>query len=94
MTAPKVSVIMPILNEERHLKDAVAMVLGQDYAGELEVVLALGPSRDRTTAVAAELASADGRVHTVPNPSGRTPDALNAAIAASNGNNAQRCRAG
>nr|WP_043649786.1 glycosyltransferase family 2 protein [Terracoccus sp. 273MFTsu3.1] len=76
---------MPILNEERHLRDAVAMILAQDYSGPLEVVLALGPSTDRTDEVAAELAAADARVHVVANPSGRTPDGLNAAIGASSG---------
>lgn len=80
-----VSVIMPILNEERHLRDAVAMILAQDYPGSLEVVLALGPSTDRTDVVAAELAAADPRVRLVANPTGRTPDALNAAIGASTG---------
>ena len=30
---PSVSVVMPILNEERHLEEAVEAVLGQDYAG-------------------------------------------------------------
>ena len=80
---PAVSVVMPILNEERHLEEAVAAVLGQDYAGPVEVVLALGPSRDRTDEIAAALAAADPRVHTVPNPSGRTPEALNAALGAS-----------
>ena len=59
------------------------MILAQDYAGPLEVVLALGPSKDRTDEVAAELAAADPRVRTVANPSGKTPNALNAAIAAS-----------
>ena len=76
---------MPVLNEERHLADSVAQVLDQDWQGDLEVVLALGPSKDRTGDVAAELAAADRRVITVANPSGRTPDALNAAIAASSG---------
>ncbi|CAN7457555.1 glycosyltransferase family 2 protein [Terrabacter sp. LjRoot27] len=76
---------MPILNEERHLRDAVAMILAQDYPGPLEVVLALGPSTDRTDEVAAELAAADARVRVVANPTGRTPDALNAAIGASTG---------
>lgn len=85
LALPTVSVILPILNEERHLGDAVRMILGQDYAGDLEVVLALGPSRDRTDQVAAELVASDSRVRTVPNPSGRTPDGLNAAIAASSG---------
>ncbi|WP_181788566.1 glycosyltransferase family 2 protein, partial [Streptomyces phytophilus] len=86
-TAPAVSVIMPVLNEERHLREAVRHILEQDYAGDLEVVIALGPSADRTDAIAAELVreSADGRrrVQTVPNPTGRTPAGLNAAIEAS-----------
>src|SRR6185312_14784560 len=80
---PSISVVMPIPNEERHLEEAVAAVLGQDYEGLLEVVLALGPSRDRTDEIAARLSRADPRVRTVPNPTGRTPAALNAAIATS-----------
>lgn len=77
------SVVMPVLNEERHLASAVRHVLSQDYPGELEVVLAVGPSGDRTQEVADGLAAADPRVKVVPNPSGRTPSGLNAAIAAS-----------
>ncbi|MFI0938012.1 glycosyltransferase family 2 protein [Streptomyces sp. NPDC021020] len=80
---PAVSVIMPVLNEERHLRNSVRHILEQDYPGELEVVIALGPSADRTDAIAAELVAEDLRVHTVPNPTGRTPAALNAAIKAS-----------
>jgi len=80
---PAVSVVLPVLNEERHLRAAVASVLNQGYGGELEVVLALGPSTDRTDAVAAELAAADPRVRSVPNPTGRTPEGLNLAVAAS-----------
>ena len=34
---------MPVLDEERHLVEAVTGVLDQDYGGELELVLALGP---------------------------------------------------
>ncbi|MFJ1758461.1 glycosyltransferase [Kitasatospora sp. NPDC088134] len=79
---PAVSVIMPVLNEERHLRTAVHHILGQEYGGELEVVIALGPSTDRTDAIAAELVAEDPRVRTVPNPTGRTPAGLNAAIRA------------
>ena len=39
---------MPVLNEERHLAEAVAGVLDQDYPGDLELLLALGPSHDGT----------------------------------------------
>lgn len=80
---PRVSVVMPVLNERRHLKHAVEAILAQDYQGELEVVLALGPSTDGTDEIAVELAAADARVRTVPNPTGLTPCGLNAAIAAS-----------
>jgi succinoglycan biosynthesis protein ExoA len=79
---PPVSVIMPILNEERYLADAVTRVLEQDYPGEFELVLALGPSSDRTDEIARQLAAGDARVRLVDNPAGRTPNALNIAIKA------------
>ena len=79
---PGVSVVMPVLNEERHLAAAVRRVLAQDYPGELEVVLAVGPSRDRTHEIADELVAVDPRIRVVDNPAGRTPHALNLGVAA------------
>src|SRR4051812_32687356 len=84
-TWPSVSVVVPVLNEERHLEAAVTNVLDQEYLGPMEVVLAVGPSRDRTADVAARLARRDARVHVVDNPTGRTPAGLNAGIKASTG---------
>ncbi|GAA1556273.1 succinoglycan biosynthesis glycosyltransferase ExoA [Kribbella sancticallisti] len=78
---PPVSVVMPVLNEERHLEEAVGRVLDQEYPGELEVVLAIGPSKDKTHAIAARLAEADKRITIVDNPSGKTPAGLNTGIA-------------
>lgn len=80
--SPPVSVIMPLLNEESHLPDAVAAVTGQGYPGEFEIVLAVGPGSDDTLGVARRLAERDPRITVVENPSGRTPDALNRAVAA------------
>jgi glycosyltransferase involved in cell wall biosynthesis len=80
---PAVSVIMPVLNEERHLAEAVEAILSQEYPGELELVLAIGPSRDRTQEIAEKLAADDPRIIVVPNPTGRTPQGLNASIKAS-----------
>lgn len=80
---PSVSVIMPILNEERGLRDAVTSILRQDYPGGLEVVLAIAPCTDDTWGVARALAAEDPRVRLVENPTGRTPDGLNAALEAS-----------
>lgn len=81
-TATGISVVMPILNEERHLAHSVEAVLSQPAPGPVEVILAVGPSTDRTHEVAEQLAADDARVRLVDNPSGRTPDALNAALAA------------
>jgi succinoglycan biosynthesis protein ExoA len=74
---------MPVRNEERNLEDAVRHVLGQEYPGYTEVVLAVGPSRDRTAEIAAQLAASDPRVTVVPNPTGQIPNAVNLAIKAS-----------
>jgi glycosyltransferase involved in cell wall biosynthesis len=72
---------MPVLNEASYLLAAVKAILSQDYPGEIHVVLALGPSTDETDAVAAQLCQLDSRVTTIANPSGRTPEGLNAALA-------------
>ena len=79
---PDVAVVMPVLNEENYLEAAVLAILSQDYSGQIQVVLALGPSNDRTDDVAARIVSGDARVSSVANPTGRTPEGLNAALAA------------
>jgi len=83
MSEPAVSVIIPVLNEERFLKQSVQAILNQNYSGELEVILALGPSKDQTDKIAQEL-SQDKRIKLVENPSGKTASALNNAIKKSN----------
>ncbi|MDX6340428.1 MAG: hypothetical protein QOH87_566 [Trebonia sp.] len=81
-TLPAVSVVMPVLNEEKHLAESVAAVLGQEYPGGFELVLAIGPGKDRTEAIARQLAAADRRITVVPNPSGQIASAMNAAVKA------------
>ena len=73
---------MPVLNEENYLAAAVQAILDQNYPGGMSIALAIGPSQDRTQQVAEELAAKDPRIVVVPNSTGRTPDGLNAAIAA------------
>jgi len=80
---PAVSYVMPVLNEQGYLADAVAAVLAQQYPAEQEVVIALGASTDRTTAIAHELAASDDRIILVDNPVSDIPVSLNLAIAAS-----------
>lgn len=67
MTAPEVSVVIPVYNEEEILADSVAD-LQRGFAAiglaAYEIWLAENGSRDRTAALAAELAAADPRVRT------------------------------
>ena len=79
---PGVSVVMPVLNEERHLAAAVRRVQEQDYPGPLEVIVVVGPGNDRTRQIADDLAATDLRVRVVDNPASRTPHALNLGIGA------------
>ena len=80
MKFPGVSVVLPILNEERFLEHAIEAILEQKYPGDLEVILALGPSRDRTNEIAQGLRQKDSRVVLVDSPTGRTAAGLNLAI--------------
>jgi glycosyltransferase involved in cell wall biosynthesis len=77
---PSISVILPVLNEETHLEEAVHSILSQDYQGKIEVILAVGPSRDRTLEIAQSISRRDSRVVLVDNPSGRTAAGLNIAL--------------
>lgn len=81
--SPAISVILPVLNEEPHLEESISAILSQDYQGIFEVILALGPSKDRTDEIAKALAERDNRIKLVPNPTGKTAAGLNLAIAAS-----------
>lgn len=81
-TPVAVSYVMPVLNEEQHLGDAVASILSQDYPGEWELILALGASSDGTSAIASRLAARDARVRLVDNPDNHIAAGLNLAIGA------------
>jgi len=81
--SPAISVIMPVLNEERHLVQVVEAILSQDYQGKFELVMALGPSIDRTNDIASDLANKSEKVRLVSNPTGKTATGLNAALSSS-----------
>ena len=80
----EISVILPVLNEEKYLEDAVKAILAQRYDGKIEVILAVAPSVDKTAEIAQRLHINDPRVVIVENPTGRTAAGLNLAIAQSN----------
>ena len=83
ISQPSVSFILPILNEERDLENCVSAILQQDYLGSIEIILALGPSIDKTTQIANTIAAGDTRIKLVDNPTGQTARGLNLAIKSS-----------
>ena len=82
---PRVSVIVPARNEEKHIEACVRSILDQDVHGGLEIIVADGDSADQTAAVAR---AAGARV--VPNPDRTTPAGLNAALASCRGDRCVR----
>jgi glycosyltransferase involved in cell wall biosynthesis len=78
-----ISFVMPVRDEEAYLQTAVESVYSQEVPGEMELVLAIAPSKDRTLEIAKELAVRFPGLQIVENPKGITPAALNLAIAKS-----------
>ncbi len=82
----ELSVIVPALDEERHIRAQLAAVLGQDCPVPFEVVVADGGSADRTREIVDALAAGDPRLRLVGVPGSRSSaQAMNAAVAASTG---------
>ncbi|MEG3614544.1 glycosyltransferase family 2 protein [Isoptericola haloaureus] len=78
---PAVAVVATVRDEELYLESAVRSILAQDYPGQLHLVVAVGPSHDRTRPIADRLAATDPRVVVVDNPTGSRSEGLNRAMA-------------
>ena len=74
------SVLVPVLNEQRHIRASVSAMLEQRFPGTLEFVLVDGGSTDGTRDILDELARRDPRLRVFDNPRGRTPSGLNVAL--------------
>jgi succinoglycan biosynthesis protein ExoA len=79
-----VSFVMPVLNEQDYLAIAVESVLSQKTPGKNQLVLALGPSTDKTNQLAESLAKKYKNLILIKNPTGLTSTGLNLAIEKSN----------
>ncbi len=56
MASPRVSVIIPALNEERYLGDCLRSIAAQDFDGSPEVIVVDGRSTDSTVSIAKKYA--------------------------------------
>ncbi len=79
---PGVSYVMPVFNEADYVVSAIESIVAQQYEGEWELVLAIGPSTDGTQEIVDRLVAADSRIRVVENGGMDIPIGLNLAIAA------------
>ena len=77
----EISVLIPVLDEEFYIRDAVARMREQDFEGGFELIFIDGRSTDRTREILEELAEEDPRIRVLDNPARRTPHALNVGLA-------------
>jgi succinoglycan biosynthesis protein ExoA len=74
------SVLVPVLNEEAHIRETVAAMQRQDFDGTLEFLFMDGRSDDGTRRILEELAREDPRVRVLDNPGRTTAKALNVGL--------------
>src|SRR4051812_11599200 len=80
-----VSVLVPVLNEAKGLREIVAGMRAQRLDGELELLFVDGGSDDGTRDILAELAAGDPRIRVLDNPRRLIAPALNIGLAAARG---------
>lgn len=85
MSRVDVTVLVPVLNEERYIEETARAMLAQSFDGELEVLFIDGGSEDATRAVLERISEEDARVRVLDNPERRTPNALNVGLSAARG---------
>ena len=69
--------LVPVLNEARHIQASVATMTAQRFDGTIEILLVDGGSTDGTRPLLERLAAADSRLWVLENPAGTIPAALN-----------------
>jgi glycosyltransferase involved in cell wall biosynthesis len=80
-----VSVLVPVLDEERHVRAAADTMRAQRFDGSVEYLFIDGGSSDGTRQILQQLAGEDPRVRVLDNPRRITPVALNIGLAAARG---------
>jgi succinoglycan biosynthesis protein ExoA len=78
------TVVVPALNEERHIRACLESVLSQTYH-DLQVLVVDGGSTDHTADIVNECSRSDRRVRLLTNPGGGIPRSLNFGLQAAQG---------
>ena len=80
MKQPQVAVVIPAKNAEETLEKAFLSVEKQQLNKQVEICIAVAPSKDATFEIARRIESDNENVTLIENPSGKTPTGLNLAI--------------
>jgi succinoglycan biosynthesis protein ExoA len=68
---PRLSIVIPVRNEERFIAQTLRYLLNQDYPpGSVEILVAVADSKDRTAEVVKEIAAQEPRIRCLRNPYG------------------------
>lgn len=82
---PEISIVMPVYNGERYLREAVESVIGQEFT-DWELILVNDCSTDTTPAIMAEYQSKDERIRVIHNETNqKLPRSLNIGFAHAGG---------
>lgn len=81
----KVSIVIPIYNEEQYIEACLDSVLNQDYEGELEILLVDGGSTDKTREIVARYMEGYKHIRLLHNPKRIAPSAMNIGVQNSEG---------
>ena len=81
---PKISVILPVYNAEKYLRNTLDSVLGGSFS-DFEIVAVNDGSRDSSLAILEEYRERDARVKVIDKPNTGVSDTRNVAIAAAEG---------
>lgn len=83
---PSVSIIVPVLNEARHIEACLQSIMAQDYPrARVEILVVDGMSTDATPVIVRACAAGDPRILLLFSPKRRTPFSMNIGLAASTG---------
>ena len=81
MMEPRITIAIPVLNEERDIRETLDAVRCQNVpADEIEILVLDGGSQDRTREIVSQLAASDSRIKLLPNPRRYQAAALNRAL--------------
>jgi succinoglycan biosynthesis protein ExoA len=80
-----VSVLVPVFNESASIREAVCVMIRQEFDGTIEFLFADGRSTDDTKAQLERLASLDPRIRVLDNPRRGTASGLNVCLGAAHG---------